>query len=104
MANNSIGMKLPSIDKLFSMQEERDINDRTKGRIVAVPLGQIDPFPDHPFSVRMDEDMEQLVESIKERGQITPAIRPGSPAQTTVRRWLISTSANWISCAKPCGI
>lgn len=74
MANNSIGMKLPSIDELFSTQEERDINGRTKGRIVAVPLGQIDPFPDHPFSVRMDEDMEQLVESIKERGQITPAM------------------------------
>lgn len=74
MANNSIGMKLPSLDDIFTTQEERDLNSHTKGRIVAVPLGQIDPFPDHPFCVRMDEDMEQLVESIKERGQITPAM------------------------------
>ena len=74
MANSSIGMKLPSLDDIFTTQEERDLNGRTKGRIVDVPLGQIDPFPDHPFEVRMDDDMDQLVESIKERGQITPAM------------------------------
>ena len=74
MSNNSIGMTLPSLDDIFTTQAERDRNDRTKGRIEAVPLTQIDPFPDHPFAVRMDEDMEQLVESIRERGQITPAM------------------------------
>lgn len=74
MANSSIGMKLPSLDELFSTQEERDLNSSTKGRIMEVPLVQIDPFPDHPFGVRMDDDMDQLVESIKERGQITPAM------------------------------
>jgi len=41
-------------------------------RIYDIPLSEIDPFPDHPFQVRLDEDMEQLVESIKERGLITP--------------------------------
>ena len=41
-------------------------------RIYDIPLTEIDDFPDHPFQVRMDEDMDQLVESIKERGIITP--------------------------------
>ena len=41
-------------------------------RIYDIPLSEIDPFPDHPFQVRMDEDMQLLVESIKERGLITP--------------------------------
>lgn len=41
-------------------------------RIYDIPLTEIDEFPDHPFQVRMDEDMDQLVESIKERGIITP--------------------------------
>ena len=42
-------------------------------KIRDIPLTEIDDFPDHPFQVREDEDMFQLVESIKERGVITPA-------------------------------
>ena len=42
-------------------------------KIYNVPLSEIDDFPDHPFQVRLDEDMDQLVESVKERGVITPA-------------------------------
>lgn len=41
-------------------------------RIYDIPLDQIDDFPDHPFQVRLDEDMDQLVQSVKERGVITP--------------------------------
>ena len=41
-------------------------------RIYTIPISEIDEFPDHPFQVRMDEDMDQLVESVKERGVITP--------------------------------
>ncbi|MBQ7059296.1 MAG: ParB/RepB/Spo0J family partition protein, partial [Firmicutes bacterium] len=41
-------------------------------RIYDIPLDRIDDFPDHPFKVRMDEDMDQLVQSIKGRGLITP--------------------------------
>ena len=45
--------------------------------IKQIPLTQIDDFPEHPFQVRMDEDMDQLVESVKERGLITPiTLRP----------------------------
>ena len=41
-------------------------------RIFKIPLTEIDDFPDHPFKVRLDEDMDQLVESVKSRGIITP--------------------------------
>ncbi len=56
-------MKLPSLDELFSSQEERD--DAKLKRIYEIPLDEIDPFPDHPFKVRDDEDMMNLVESIR---------------------------------------
>ncbi len=60
-----------SLDDLFSTQEERD--EAKLQKIRDIPLTEIDGFPDHPFQVREDEDMFQLVESIKERGVITPA-------------------------------
>jgi len=56
---------------LFSTQEQRD--DEKLSKIRDIPLTEIDDFPDHPFKVRDDEDMAQLVESVKERGVITPA-------------------------------
>jgi len=43
------------------------------GRIIEIPISQIDDFEEHPFKVKMDEDMEQLVESILQNGVITPA-------------------------------
>ena len=60
-----------TLDELFSTQEERD--DAKLSKIRDIPLELIDDFPDHPFKVRDDEDMIQLVESVKERGVITPA-------------------------------
>ena len=60
-----------ALDDLFSTQEQRD--DAKLSKIRDIPLSEIDNFPDHPFKVRDDEDMMQLVESIKERGVITPA-------------------------------
>ena len=72
MANaRDIEMKLPSLDELFSSQEERD--DAKLKRIYEIPLDEIDPFPDHPFKVRDDEDMMNLIESIKTNGVLTPA-------------------------------
>lgn len=64
-------MKLPSFDELFSTQEERD--DAKLKRIYEIPLGEIDPFPDHPYKVRDDDDMINLVESIRSHGVMTPA-------------------------------
>lgn len=63
---------LPTFDSIFSTQEQRD--DAKLAKIRDIPISEIDDFPDHPFKVRDDEDMLQLVESIKERGVITPAI------------------------------
>lgn len=60
-----------ALDDLFSTQDMRD--DAKLSKIRDIPLSEIDPFPDHPFQVRDDEDMLQLVESIRERGVITPA-------------------------------
>lgn len=62
---------LPTFDSIFSTQEERD--EAKLAKIRDIPISDIDDFPDHPFKVRDDEDMLQLVESVKERGVITPA-------------------------------
>ena len=71
MAGRKSDFTLPTLDDLFSTQELRD--DAKLSKIRDIPLGLIDDFPDHPFKVRDDEDMIQLVESVKERGVITPA-------------------------------
>ena len=73
MAGRKSDFSLPTntLDDLFSTQEERD--DAKLSKIRDIPLELIDNFPDHPFKVRDDEDMLQLVESVKERGVITPA-------------------------------
>ena len=73
MAGRKSDFTLPTntLDDLFSSQEERD--EAKLSKIRDIPLSEIDDFPDHPFKVREDEDMFQLVESIKERGVITPA-------------------------------
>jgi len=65
----SFGLK--SIDDIFSTQEMRDDEKLTKIR--EVPIAEIDDFPEHPFKVKDDEDMVNLVESIKEHGVLTPA-------------------------------
>ena len=75
MAGRKSDFVLPTLDDLFSTQEMRD--EQKLARIRDIPIELIDNFPDHPFKVRDDEDMTQLVESIKERGVITPAtVRP----------------------------
>ena len=71
MAGRKSDFTLTRLDDLFSTQEQRD--DEKLSKIRDIPLTEIDDFPDHPFKVRDDEDMAQLIESIKERGVITPA-------------------------------
>ena len=71
MAGRKSDFTLTKLDDLFSTQEQRD--EEKLSKIRDIPLTEIDEFPDHPFKVRDDEDMAQLVESIKERGIITPA-------------------------------
>ncbi len=70
-----IDLGLTGYDELFANDEERKVNKLP--RIFDIPISEIDDFPDHPFKVKIDEDMDQLVQSIKERGIITPVtLRP----------------------------
>lgn len=62
---------LGSADDLFTTQEMRD--DAKLARIHEIPLDEIDEFPDHPYKVKDDEDMLNLMESIRENGVLTPA-------------------------------
>lgn len=64
-------IELTAYDDLFQTDESRA--EAKLSKIRDIPLSQIDEFPDHPFKVLMDEDMEQLVESIKRNGVMTPA-------------------------------
>ena len=70
MAKKQIDLGLTGLDELFMDDKERAESKLPK--IHDIPLSEIDEFPNHPFHVRLDEDMDQLVESIKERGIITP--------------------------------
>lgn len=71
----SLEIPLASIDDLFSTQQQREDNGREK--IVDLRLDEISDFPNHPFHVSMDNEMERLVESIKQNGVLVPAlVRP----------------------------
>ena len=72
MAERKSDFALPTLDDLFSTQQERE--EAKLEKIRNIPLDLIDDFPDHPFHVRDDEDMAQLVESIKVNGVLTPTV------------------------------
>ena len=67
-----INMKLPALDDLFSTQEQRDEASRESVR--NIPISEISDFPGHPFKVKMDENMSDLVDSIREHGILVPAL------------------------------
>ena len=70
-----LDLGLTGLDKLFSTEQERVESQLPK--IYDIPLSEIDDFPDHPYKVKEDEDMDQLVQSIKDNGILT---------QVTLRR------------------
>ena len=72
MAKNSVAGLLTSVDDLFSTQESRD--EAKLERVINLPPGEISDFPNHPFKVRMDEEMQQMAESVKEHGVLVPAL------------------------------
>ena len=72
MAKNSVAGLLTSVDELFSTQESRD--EAKLERVINLPPGEISDFPNHPFKVRMDEEMQQMAESVKEHGVLVPAL------------------------------
>ncbi len=65
-------IELASAADLFSTEQERQ--DAKLERLQHIPLSELYPFPDHPFSVKDDDTMQETVESVKERGILTPAI------------------------------
>lgn len=69
-ARKHIDLGLTGYDELFMSDDSR--KEARLPHIYEIPLEQIDDFPDHPFQVRLDEDMDQLVQSVKDRGVITP--------------------------------
>ena len=72
MEKNSVAGLLTSVDDLFSTQESRD--EAKLERVINLPPGEISDFPNHPFKVRMDEEMQQMAESVKEHGVLVPII------------------------------
>lgn len=69
-ARKHIDLGLTGYDELFMTDDSR--KEARLPHIYEIPLEQIDDFPNHPFQVRLDEDMDQLVQSVKKRGVITP--------------------------------
>lgn len=75
MARKKVSIELPSVDSLFTSQEERE-SERSE-RVVLVPVDAVEPFPGHPFRVSDDEEMVQLAESVAASGILAPlTVRP----------------------------
>lgn len=72
MVKNSAASLLTSVDDLFTTQEERD--EAKREAIMDIPISQISDFPNHPFKIKMDESMSDLVESVKTYGVLSPVI------------------------------
>lgn len=72
MVKNSAASLLTSVDDLFTTQEERD--EAKRETIMEIPLSKISAFPNHPFKIKMDESMSDLVESVKSYGVLSPVI------------------------------
>ena len=72
MAKSSAAGLLTSLDDLFSTQEEREV--AAQPRVQEISIALIDEFPNHPFKVRMDENMMEMADSVKQHGILVPAI------------------------------
>ena len=70
--SKELNMKIPSVGDLFSTQEEREEVGRESVR--DIPLEDIYEFSNHPFKVKMDEKMMEMVESVRQYGILVPAI------------------------------
>ena len=91
-------INLPSLDNLFSSEQERQ--DAKLEKIQILPLTELHPFRNHPFQVRDDDEMDKMVDSIKEYGVMTPAIvRPRATAVV-----MPASGLAWKPCPALCGI
>lgn len=75
MVRSSVASKLTSVDDLFTTQAERD--EEKLERVVEIPLDEISDFRNHPFKVKQDEAMMEMVESVRHYGVLVPTlVRP----------------------------
>ena len=72
MTKRKSDFTLPTLDDLFTTQAERD--DAKLERVKNIPLDELHPFKNHPFKVQNNEEMERMIESIRNVGTITPAL------------------------------
>lgn len=73
--SNGLNFNLPSVDDLFSTEEERA--EARLEKVVNLSPTEISDFPNHPFKVRMDAAMQEMTESVKQYGVLVPAlVRP----------------------------
>ena len=72
MTKRKSDFTLPTLDDLFTTQEERD--DAKLERVKNIPLEELHPFKNHPFKILNNEEMERMIESIRKVGTITPAL------------------------------
>ena len=73
--SNGLNFNLPSVDDLFSTEEERA--EARLEKVVNLSPSEISDFPNHPFKVRMDTAMQEMTESVKQYGVLVPAlVRP----------------------------
>ena len=72
MAKKMPTLNLPAADDLFSTQEERD--DTQRERVIELPLSEINDFPNHPFKIKMDDEMLEMAESVRCYGVLVPGL------------------------------
>lgn len=82
---NDISFGTISVDELFTSQQDRD--EAKLKKIYDIPLIEIDPFPDHPYLVKDDEDMDNLVESIKQYGILIKASSERKGKILAIKEW-----------------
>ena len=99
-------INLPSLDNLFSSEQERQ--DAKLEKIQILPLTELHPFRNHPFQVRDDDEMNKMVDSVKEYGVMTPAIvRPrqdgGYEIVAATAAVMPASGRAWRLCPALCG-
>ena len=72
MEKNSVSSLLTPLDNLFTTEQERE--EAKRETVIDIPLTEIDDFPHHPFKVRVDENMLEMMDSVREHGVLIPAV------------------------------
>lgn len=91
MAKSNASGLLTSLDSLFTTQEQRDAAKRDV--VLDLPLDQIGDFPNHPFKVRQDDAMMEMMESVQLHGVLVPGLV--RQLATAVIRWCRDTGVSW---------